>query len=874
MNIKKLLPYIVAIVIFAIINIVQFSPIFSGKSLMQGDIVRYKGMSQEVVNFRNTEHSEPLWTNSMFSGMPAYQVSTIYPGNWLGTIDKAFHLFLPHPAGYIFLYFLGFFILLLCLEINPWLAIVGALAYGFSSYFFIIIEAGHNSKANAIGYLAPLLGGIILLMRGRYGLGFAVSALFMAMELNANHVQISYYGFILFGIVFLTYFIHTIVQSRVKVKGISIGAFISLLFKKELRPFGIAVGLFIAASIVGVLPNAGNLLATYEYGKYTTRGKTELTINANQKTNSENITSGLDKNYATQWSYGVGETFTFLIPNFKGGGSEAIATADKDALKSVDPQIREQIAGSSAYFGDQPFTSGPVYIGAIVMLLAFLGLIIVDHPLKWALFAATLLSVMLAWGKHFMGLTELFMHYVPGYNKFRAVSMILIIAELTIPLLAVLALDKLIKASATNTMISFPGIKKAFDVKKALFVSLIVIGGFCLISWLAPTITNSFIADGEEVQTANQFKQSGATDAQIAQFMPEYLSNLEKARESIFRSDALRSLIFVVLSGGFLFLYVTKKLKLELFLVAIGIFLVADLWPVADRYLNKSNFVPKSQYEAAPAKSAADEQILTDKSLDYRVLNLSVSTWNDAATSYYHKSIGGYHGAKLKKYQELIDFHLDKEISMFYDGLNNSVQNDSLMNLHMAKLNVLNMLNTKYVVVPTKEQTVPIENPQANGNAWFVKHIKTVASADSEIVGLYNVNTKREAIIQQKNKDLATVGDSYSNEGKITLQSYKPNNLVYETDAKDKGFAVFSEIYYPKGWNAYIDGTLTPHTCVDYVLRGMEIPAGKHKVEFKFEPGIYKTGNSIALIGSILLLLSVAGGIYMAAKKNEIQYKN
>jgi len=855
MNIKKFLPYLVAIAVFAIINIIQFSPAFSGKSLMQGDIVRFRGMSREVVNFRNTEHSEALWTNSMFGGMPAYQVSTVYPGNWLGTIDKTFHAFLPHPTGYIFLYFVGFFILLLCLEINPWLALVGALAYGFSSYFFIIIEAGHNSKANAIGYLAPILGGIILLMRGRYWLGFAVSALFMALELNANHVQISYYGFMLFGIVFVTYFSYAVKH-------------------KQTMPFYKGAALFVAASIIGVLPNAGNLLATYEYGKYTTRGKTELTINANQKTNKENTTSGLDKDYATQWSYGIGETFTFLIPNFKGGGSAAIASTDKDALKGVDPQMREQIAGSSAYFGDQPFTSGPVYIGAIVMLLAFLGLLIVDHPLKWALFAATLLSVMLAWGKHFMGLTELFMHYVPGYNKFRAVSMILVIAELTIPLLAVLALDKFIKASAANTTVTLPGIKKAIDMKTALIVSVAVIGGFCLISWLAPGVTNSFLADGEEVQTASQFRQSGATDAQIAQFMPEYLSNLEKAREAIFKSDAMRSLIFILLSAGFLFLYVTKKLKTELFLVAIGVFLVADLWPVADRYLNKSNFVPRAQYEAAPEKSAADEEILADKSLDYRVLNLSVSTWNDAATSYYHKSIGGYHGAKLKKYQELIDFHLDKEIGLFYNGLNAAVQNDSLMNIHMAKLNVLNMLNTKYVVVPTKEQTVPIKNPQANGNAWFVKHIKTVANADSEIVGLYNVNTKREAIIQQKNKELATVGDSYSNDGKITLQSYKPNDLVYETDAKDKGFAVFSEIYYPKGWNAYIDGKLTPHTCVDYVLRGMEIPAGKHQVEFKFEPAIYKTGNTIALIGSILLLLCVAAGFYMAAKKQEIQYKN
>ncbi len=727
------------------------------------------------------------------------------------------------------------------------------MAYGFSSYFFIILEAGHNSKANAIGYLAPLLGGIILLMKGKHWLGFAVTTLFMALELNANHVQISYYGFMLFGLVFLTYFIIALKQ-------------------KNTKPFFIGVLLFIAASAIGVLPNAGNLLATYEYGNYTTRGKTELTINSSLKSNKGNITSGLDKDYATQWSYGVGETFTFLIPNFKGGGSAAIGSIDRDALKSVDPQMREQVAGSSAYFGDQPFTSGPVYIGAIVILLAFLGLLIIDHPLKWALFAATLLSVMLSWGKHFMGLTDIFMDLVPGYNKFRAVSMILVIAELTIPLFAVLALDKFIKASAKNEPVKLPFTTKTIDLKKALIISVAVVGGFCLISSFLPTVTNSFIPDGEETQIVNQFKQSGATDAQIAQFLPDFLANIQKARESIFKADARRSLTFVGLAAIFLFLYLQKKLKLELFLVAISIFLVADLWPVAGRYLDNKNFVPKAQYDAPPAKTSADEQILQDKSLDYRVLNLATNTFNDASTSYYHKSIGGYHGAKLKKYQEIIDFHMDKEINGFYDGLNAAVQNDSLMRIHMAKFGVLNMLNTKYVIVPAKEQTFAIPNPQANGNAWFVKNVKTVANADSEIVALYNINTKREAVIQEKNKTVAPAASGYNSDGKITLQSYKPNDLVYETDNKDKGFAVFSEIYYPKGWNAYVDGNLTPHTCVNYILRGMEIPAGKHKVEFKFEPQIYKTGNSIAMIGSILLLVIVIGGFYFAGKKKEISF--
>lgn len=851
MNIKKILPYMVAIVIFAAINLIQFSPIFSGKTLQQGDIIRFKGMSQEMVDFRNTEHAEALWTNSMFGGMPAYQVSTIYPGNWLGAIDQVFHLFMPHPSGYIFLYFIGFFILLLCLKIDPWLALVGALAYGFSSYFFIILEAGHNSKANAIGYLAPALGGIILLLRGKYRLGFAVTTLFMAMELNANHVQISYYGFILFGFVFLSYFI-------------------SALKQKSVKPFFISVGLFIGATVIGILPNAGNLLATYEYGNYTTRGKTELTIDASLNSNKSNTTSGLNKDYATQWSYGVGETMTFLIPDFKGGSSMTSIGKNKDALKNVDPQMREQVAQNGSYFGDQPFTSGPVYIGAIVMLLAFLGLLIIDHPLKWALVAATLLSVMLAWGKHFMPLTNLFMDYVPGYNKFRAVSMILVVAELTIPLLAVLALDKFIKAADKNEPVTLPFINKTIDLKKAFIVSLVVVGGFCLISWLLPSLTNSFVPDGEERQVVSQLKQSGASDAQISQYLPEYMDNIQKARESIFKEDARRSFIFIGLTSLFLFLYLQKKLKVELFLLALSVFLVFDLWPVASRYLNDKNFVPKAQYNAPPAKTPADERILEDKSLDYRVLNLSTNTFNDASTSYYHKSIGGYHGAKLKKYNEIIDFHLDKEINAFYDGLNTAAQSDSMMQIHMAKFGVLNMLNTKYVIVPTKDAVIPIPNPQANGNAWFVKNIKTVANADSEIVALYHINTKREAVIQQKNKDLATVADSYSAEGKITLQSYKPNHLVYQSDSKEKGFAVFSEIYYSKGWDAYIDGALTPHTCVNYILRGMEIPAGKHTVEFKFEPKVYKTGNSIAMAGSVLVLLCVGGGFFLAGKKEEI----
>jgi hypothetical protein len=850
MNFKKYLPYILAIVTFAIITFITFRPLYSGKVINQSDITQYRGMSKELVDFRETNNAEALWTNSMFGGMPAYQVSTLYPSNWISKIDSLVHLYMPHPSGSIFMCFLGFFILLLCLEINPWLAFIGALAYGFSSYFFIILEVGHNSKANAISYVAPILGGIILLMRQKYWLGFAVSTLFLALELNANHVQITYYGFMIFGLVFIAYFIKSIKE-------------------KSIKPFSIGVAIFALACLIGFLPNAGSLLATNEYANYSTRGKTELTIDANLQSNKENKTSGLDKDYAVMYSHGIWETFTFLIPNFKGGASSAIGNVDKDALKNVDSQMREQVASGDSYFGDQGGTSGPVYIGAIIIFLAFLGLFIVDHVLKWPLIIATVLCMMLSWGKFYMGFSSFFLDYLPGYNKFRAVSMILIIAELTLPLLAILAIDKFIKMSNKNETIKLQFIDKVFDLKKILLISLIIVGGFCLIGYLMPNAINTFSKPNEELMLTQQYKQSGASDVQVSQFVPSYIENLEKARIHIFKSDALRSFIFIALAAIGLFLFLIKKIKSEILFVIMGVCFAADLWPVATRYLNNSKFISKSQQQSAFATTKADEEILQDKSLDYRVLNLAVNPFMDATTSYHHKSIGGYHGAKLKKYDELISFHLFKEMDLFSKGLR-SVDNDSSMNVLTAQLPVLNMLNTKYIIYPGKDYPIPITNPQANGNAWLIKKIKTVANADSEIVNLYNANTKTEAIIQQKNKSTITANDNYSGEGKITLMSYKPNHLVYETKTNSKEFAVFSEIYYPKGWNAYIDGTLTSYTCVDYLLRGMVIPAGIHTIEYKFEPTIYKMGNTISLIGSILVLLSVGGALYLAFKHREL----
>lgn len=866
-NYKNYIPHAAAVIIFAVITLIYFKPLIGGKELRQDDIARHKGMSKEIADYRNLKHSEPLWTNSMFGGMPAYQISTLYPGNWIAKLDNAFKLFIPLPAGYVFLYFLGFFILLLCLDINPWLALVGAIGYGLSSYFLIILEAGHNSKANALGYLPALLGGVILLFKGKHWLGLALTTLFTAMELNANHVQISYYGYILIAFIIAGYFITSFKQ-------------------KQLPVFFKAFVFFIIASIVGALPNAGNLLTTNEYGKYSTRGKSELTINSRtikdgqvnvsaKEYHDKNTTSGLDKDYITMWSYGIGETFTFLIPDFKGGATGAIGNADPNALKKVNPDYRQQVASSNAYFGDQSFTSGPVYLGAILIFLAFLGMFVIKSPLKWPVFFGTLLTIALAWGNNFMALSNFFIDHVPGYNKFRAVSMLMVIAELTIPLLAIMAVSELLKYRNWDEKVKLRALKKEISLKKLVLFSTAVVGGFCLLCYIAPDLFNSFQAQGEEQQMISEYVRAGqGTEEQVR---PEVISLMEQivvARKAIFKSDALRSLIFILLGFGTLFLYFTNKIKKELFFVALGLFITIDLWTVDTRYLNEKSFVTKEQnLQSIVAKTPADEEILKDPDPNYRVLNLTSNTFADASTSYYHKSIGGYHGAKLKRYAELIEFHLDEEIKTFIKNVNSASASDSLMNVLLSKLNSINMLNTKYFLIPAggeERSVIPFKNPQANGSAWFVKSLKTVTSADSEIVGLYNINSKVEAILNKKYKDELSLKNSYSGEGTIKLTSYQPNELIYESDSKEEQFAVFSEIYYPKGWNAYVDGNLKPHANVNYVLRGMNIPAGKHKIEFKFEPATYKTGTTVAIIGSILVLILVGAGIYLHRKNNVI----
>ena len=853
-NFKQYLPHAIAVLAFAILTIIYFKPLFTGKELKQDDIARHKGMSKEIVDYRTKNNSEPLWTNSMFGGMPAYQISTLYPGNWIAKLDNAFKLFIPLPAGYLFLYCLGFFILLLCVNINPWLALVGGLAYGLSSYFIIILEAGHNSKANALGYLPALLGGILLLFKNRYWLGLSVTSLFTAMELNANHVQISYYGYILIGFIIFGYFINAL-------KTKTIGLFVK------------AFSLFLISTFIGLLPNFGNISTTNEYGKFSTRGKSELTINSQLKNNDNNKTSGLDEDYATQWSYGIGETFTFLIPDFKGGPSNSIKSADASALKKVNPEYREQVANSSSYFGNQPFTSGPVYIGAIIVFLALIGLFIIKNPIKWPIVIVTLLTITLAWGKNFMSLTDFFMHNIPGYNKFRAVSMILIVAELTIPLLAMLAINELFKIKNWNDKIKLNLIKADLSLKKILITCLIIVGGFCLISYLFPDILNTFLADNEDKQLIEQAVSAGNPENQVKPYVAELMPQLEIARKAIFKSDAFRSLIFILLAFGSLYLFYTNKIKKEMLITSLGIFILIDLWTVDARYLNDKSFITKEQnMQSITSKTAADDEILKDSDINYRVLNLTVNTFNDAATSYYHKSIGGYHGAKLKKYAELIDFHIDNEIKSFYKDANKSFASDSAMKVLFGNLQILNMLNAKYFILPGGENNaeIPLKNPMVNGNAWLVEKIVSVENANEEIISLGKINTKKEAVSQENFIKSLGLKLNYSAKGDIKLISYQPNNLVYQSETSAEEFAVFSEIYYPKGWNAYIDGQLKEHASVNYVLRGLAIPAGKHKIEFKFEPVTYTNGNNIATIGSILLIITIGTGLFLNKKNNVI----
>ena len=782
---KGAVPHLFALAAFLLITFVYFQPLFEGKKIYQGDIVNYKGMSQELTEYRAETGKEALWTNRMFSGMPAYQISHHTPSNLTRYADKIVSFNFPREASFVLIAFIGFYILSLSMGLAPPMAIAGALGFGLTSYLFIIIEAGHNTKAHAMAYMAPVLSGIIMAYRGKLLRGSAITALFLALQLRANHLQITYYLLMIvlaFGIFEL---VHAIKEKKV-----------SQFVKTGM--------VLVFAAILAIGANIEKIWTTYEYGKYSTRSQSELTIDGDQ----ENKTTGLNKDYATSWSYGKMETFNLMIPNLMGGASGSELSEDSDVYqvlkKNRVPNAKNIIKKMPTYWGDQPFTSGPVYIGAVICFLFVLGAFIVKGRLKWWLITCTLLSFALAWGHNMMWLTDIFLDYVPGYNKFRSVSMILVIAELTIPSLGFLALKEILSEKIGKK-----------ELMKSLKFALGITGGLCvLFAFVGPSLFN-FTSNG---------------DAQLPDFI---VSALESDRASLLQSDALRSLLFILLTGLSIYLFHTKKIKMLAFATVLAVLVLADMLPVNKRYLNADDFVKARKMEQPFKKTPVDAQILEDKELNFRVYNLAERLDAGARTSYFHNNIAGYHGAKLKRYQELMDLQLSK-----------------------ANASVVNMLNTKYIIRKGPSgDLIASQNPSRYGPAWLVKEVEVVANADEEMNLLSTFDLSNKAIVDQR-FGLSTT--SYSATGSILLSSYEPNHLVYDVNVDEVSFAVFSEIFYDKGWNAYINGELNAHYRVNYVLRGMNLPKGEYQVEFKFEPQSVAIGSSISLVCSCLIYLLLA----------------
>ena len=780
MQFSKAKPHIIIIVLFALISFAYFSPIIEGKRIDGHDVKTWIGMSKEISDFRDSSGNEALWTNSMFSGMPAYQISVKYSSNLVRYIDKVISLGFPRPANLLFLYLLGFYLLLLSLKVDYRVAAVGAIAYAFSSYFFIIIQAGHMTKAHAIAYLPMVVASVIYTYRGKLLLGGTLTALTVALELYSNHLQITYY--LIFILIFIGLY-----QLFQDYKSQNLPSF----FKRS--------AVLILAALLATGTCFTRLKTTMDYGKDSTRGKSELTSNI------ENKTKGLDKDYATQWSYGIAETMTLLIPNFQGGASQGELSTNSETYNALkrSPNAKKIIKSLPLYWGDQPIVSGPTYAGAIVIFLFLLSLFLLKGRFKYWILSLTVLSIFLAWGKNFMPLTELFLDFFPGYNKFRAVSMILIVAEFTLPLLAFLALNNFIFSDADK-------LSKQKSLKNAFFIT----SSITLLFALVPNIFFDFVGFNDSMLASNGWP----------------VEALQSDRASMLSNDAWRSFFFILLAFLSLFFFLKHKVSSNNVILIFAVLLLFDMWTINKRYLNDSHFIRSSKVKIPYKASQADNFILSDNDPNFRVFNQSVSTFNDASTSYFHKSIGGYHGAKLKRYQELIDSHISK-----------------------GNMQVLNMLNTKYFILQNGKVN---RNPNVLGNAWFIKDTKIVENADAEILALNNFDASSIAIIDKRFKSLIKEfsSDSLSS---IKLDEYQPNYLKYSSSSKENQIAVFSEVYYDKGWNSYIDGELVSHFRANYILRAMNIPKGNHTIEFRFEPEIFKIGERISLASSILLIFSL-----------------
>ena len=818
---KKLIPDMVAIVIFAVISFVYFCPaVTEGRILSQHDSVAGIGAGQESKEYMERTGERTRWTNSIFGGMPTYQMSPSYEStDMLKGIENLYHLYLPTYVWYVFVMLLGFYILLRAFDFKAWMAVLGAIIWAFSSYFFIIIAAGHIWKLITLAYIPPTIAGMVLCYRGKCLLGGLVTALFVALQIMSNHVQMTYY--FLFVMLFMAI--------AFGVKAIQENAF--AMFLKR-------TGVLVVAGLIGVCINLSNLYHTYEYSKESMRGKSELV-----KENSANQTdSGLERDYITQWSYGIGETFSLLVPNVKGGASVPLV-ANAKAMEKANPMYGSIYSQLGQYWGEQPGTSGPVYVGAFVVFLFILGLFIVKTPMKWALFAATVLSILLSWGKNFMPFTDFFIDYVPMYNKFRAVSSILVIAEFTIPLLAMLALKEVV---ASPILIK--------ERKKDFLISFGLTGGLALLFAVMPKV---FFSSYVSTMEMNALRSIPAD-----QLMP-LLSNLEEMRMSLFTSDALRSFFIILIGVNLILAYGMGKLKQNVLIGALAVLCLVDMWDVNKRYLYDEQFVEKQVQTQGFKQTETDKLILQDEALDYRVLNLASNTFNENNTAYWHKSVGGYHAAKLRRYQEMIEEHISDEMQGLYGAVADA--GGDMNKLDASEFPVLNMLNTRYFIFPLQGgQTAPLPNPFALGNAWFVDEVQYVSNANEEIEAIHGLNPQQTAVVDKKFESIVKSIPSDAMDT-IELVAYEPNYLKYEVDSEKGGTVVFSEIYYP-GWQSTIDGQEAAHGRANYIFRAMNVPAGKHVVEFRFDPKSLHTTETIAFIALGLLALLAVVVIVMKIK--------
>ncbi len=823
--IKRIIPDIVAIVVFAIISFAYFYPaVTEGRILSQHDSVAGIGAGQEGKEYLERTGERTRWTNSIFGGMPTYQMAPSYDStDWLKGIENLYHLYLPTYVWYVFVMLLGFYILLRAFNFKVWMAGLGAIVWAFSSYFFIIIAAGHIWKFITLAYIPPTIAGMVLCYRGKLLLGGLVTALFVALQISSNHVQMSYY--FLFVMLFM-----------------AIAYGVQAFRENALASYGKRTGVLVLAGLLGVCINLSNLYHTYEYSKESMRGKSELV-----KENAANQTSsGLERDYITQWSYGIGETFSLLVPNVKGGASVPLAANEK-AMEKANPMYGSIYSQLGQYWGEQPGTSGPVYVGAFVVFLFILGLFVVKGPMKWALLAATILSILLSWGKNFMGFTDFFIDYVPMYNKFRAVSSILVIAEFTIPLLAMLALKE---------VVSHPQLLQ--ERRKDFWISFGLTGGLALLFAVLPKVFFSSYVSTMEMNALQSIP---------ANQMVPLLANLEEVRMSLFTSDAWRSFFIILIGAGLIWAYGMGKLKQTALIGALAVLCLLDMWDVNKRYLYDDQFVDKQVQTQGFQQSETDKMILADEALDYRVLNLASNTFNENNTAYWHKSIGGYHAAKLRRYQEMIEEHISGEMNGLFQSVADA--GGEMEQLDPAEFPVLNMLNTRYFIFPLQGgQTVPLKNPFALGNAWFVNEVEYVNNANEEIAAIHGLDPIQKAIVDKKFEAQVKPMPADST-ATISLLAYEPNYLKYEVNTEKGGTVIFSEIYYP-GWQSTIDGEEAPHGRANYILRAMNVPAGKHVVEFKFDPTSLHVTENIAFISLGLLALLAIITIIMKFKKNKV----